>query len=354
MHFLFIAGACPLITMVMLKEASNLKLMTYAAIQDRTENFSYGALDALDRPHPVQVNHLQNNRINGTAAQKYSLFRLFPIIFADITARLKTFNIYLILREILDMVLASPVRKSWLPYIEILGINFHNMMVELLPDKVIPKIHFVTEYSKIIEENGPAIKYWCMRYEGAHAYFKKIALQSYNFKNIPKTLAQRQQLRHCFLLSESQFLKTFDEASGIRKIEMYHISSTIKDFLTQQFGKQFIQSDQLTHQCSQLIHNHITYKQFAIYVYDLEYVEEIPLFLQILYIFKSHQQWLFVVVLLYTDGFNTNLWSYKVRSSNRLKIVTPNDLKYYHKGLDLYKIDGFCVVNLTSRLTKEN
>ncbi|CAF4295728.1 unnamed protein product, partial [Rotaria sp. Silwood2] len=57
--------------------------------------------------------------------------------------------------------------------------------------------------------------------------------------------------------------------------------------------------------------------------------------------------------LLNTDGFSTKIWSHKVSSYGRLEIVSPNDLKYYHKGLDLCKVDHLHVVNLTSRLTKE-
>ncbi|CAF3867891.1 unnamed protein product [Rotaria sp. Silwood1] len=116
--------------MAMLKEASRLKLITYAGIQERTENFSYGVFDALNKPPPIQVKNLHNNCINGTAAQKYCLFRLFPLIFADITVRLKTFKIYLVLREILDMVLAVPTRKSWLPYVETLAINFQKKQID--------------------------------------------------------------------------------------------------------------------------------------------------------------------------------------------------------------------------------
>ncbi|CAF1395926.1 unnamed protein product [Rotaria sordida] len=126
----FFEGVCPLIVIAMLKEASNLKLITYAGIQERTESFSYGAFDSLDRPQPIQVKHFHKNCINGTAAQKYCLFRLFPIVFADITARLKTFKIYLVLREMLDMVLALPVRKSWLPYIETLAISFQKEQID--------------------------------------------------------------------------------------------------------------------------------------------------------------------------------------------------------------------------------
>ena len=112
------------------------------------------------------------------------------------------------------MILAVPQRKSWIPYMETLSINSQSMMIEMLPEKIIPKVHFVTEYTRVIEENGPPVKYWCMKCEGGHFYFKKVALQSYNFKNIPKKLAKRYQLRQCFLLSKEKSLRTFDEDHG--------------------------------------------------------------------------------------------------------------------------------------------
>ncbi|CAF1300594.1 unnamed protein product [Rotaria magnacalcarata] len=179
-------------------------------------------------------------------------------------------------------------------------------------------------------------------------------MQSYNFKNIPKKLAQRQQLRQCFFLSKPYFLRTFKEASGTKQTRMHEIDSKVKILLAQRYGQQFVQSDQSLLRCSKLIHNHIICKQYAVYVYDLEHVEEIPLFFQILYIFKFNQQWMFIVEFLNTDGFSTKLWSYKLSSYGRLGIVLPNDLKYFHKGLDLYEIDNLHVVNLTSRLTKKN
>lgn len=214
--------------MAMLKEASSSRLITFNAIEARTEKFSYGAFDRSDKPPPVLVKNLNNDRITGSAAQKYCLFRLFPIIFADLVEELSLFKIYLILRELLDMVLAYPLRKSWLPYMQTLGINFQSMMLEPLPDKVTPKVHFASEYSKIIEDYGPPIKYWCMRYEGAHFYFKRIALQGYNYKNVPKTLAQRQQLRQCLLLSNSCSVKTFEHARSIKPINMNALESQVK------------------------------------------------------------------------------------------------------------------------------
>lgn len=345
---------CPLLIMAMLKEASSSRLITFNAIEARTEKFSYGAFDRSDKPPPVLVKNLNNDRITGSAAQKYCLFRLFPIIFADLVEELSLFKIYLILRELLDMVLAYPLRKSWLPYMQTLGINFQSMMLEHLPDKVTPKVHFASEYSKIIEDYGPAIKYWCMRYEGAHFYFKRIALQGYNYKNIPKTLAQQQQLRQCLLLSNSCSLKTFEHASSIKPINMNALESQVKALFMQKYGQSINELGQTLLQCSQLTYNHIIYKQNAVYVYDLEHVEEIPKFFQILYILKLNEQWTFVVDFLNTDGFISKLWSYKVSSYDHLGIISPNDLKYFHKGVDLYEVNNLLIVNLSSRLTKAN
>ncbi|CAF4577000.1 unnamed protein product, partial [Rotaria magnacalcarata] len=51
----FFEGVCPLIIVAMLKEASSSRLITYAAIQTRTENFIYGALDTSNKAPPIQV-----------------------------------------------------------------------------------------------------------------------------------------------------------------------------------------------------------------------------------------------------------------------------------------------------------
>ena len=142
------------------------------------------------------------------------------------------------------MVLAYPLRKSWLPFMETLSLNFQSMVLEYLPDKATPKLHFVSEYAKIVEQFGPPVRYWCMRYEGAHLYFKRIALKSGNFKNIPKTLAQRQQLHQCLLLSQDDFLKRYEQTSGVKRIKMNEIESRVKSLFIQKFKQSINQFDE--------------------------------------------------------------------------------------------------------------
>lgn len=48
---------------------------------------------------------------------------------------------------------------------------------------------------------------WCMRYEGKHKKFKKIAITIGNFKNIEKSVAFRHQRSMCHMMaSRTSFL----------------------------------------------------------------------------------------------------------------------------------------------------
>ena len=155
------------------------------------ENFQYGYFDSFDRPPPILIKHLHNDRIAATASQKLCLFRLFPIIFYDLIDKLPSMIVYKQLREILDLVLSIPFGKSWLPTLRDLCHAFQQSMLMHCPTKMIPKLHFCTEYDQVINYYSPAIKQWSIRYEAFHSYFKRISLRSNNYKNIPKMLATR-------------------------------------------------------------------------------------------------------------------------------------------------------------------
>ncbi|CAF1267560.1 unnamed protein product [Didymodactylos carnosus] len=330
MHDLF-EGSCPIVIIAMLKEASALRLISYPKIQERMENFIYGTMDSSDKPPAIQVKHLNLGRISRSAAQKLLLFKLFPLIFHDITQNLETFEIYLTLREMLGIILAYPSRKSWLPHLNQLGILFQCLMANLLPDKMIPKIHFSTEYDKTMEQCGPPTKFWCMRYEGKHAYFKKVALRSNNFKNMPKTLAQRHQLRNCLFLWNTQSLKEYAELRGIKLIQLHRLSQTVQNALIEKYGRQQIEQMSQLQECSSFTHKHILYKQAAVYVHNLLHVEEIPIFFQIIHILKIHNQWIFLIDQFLTERYDKHLCSYKLTSNDLFTIVSPQNLTYYHK-----------------------
>ncbi|CAM4781662.1 unnamed protein product [Rotaria magnacalcarata] len=185
----FAEGICPLIILGMLKEASVKRLMIYDQIEQKMNTFNYGMNDQSNKPPKIRAEHLTNSRIIGSASQKLCLFKLIPIIFDDVIDQLtNTLDIYTCLHEIISYTYSTKFRKSWLPYLDSLTTRFQSLMVHHLSQVVISKVHFVTEYSRLIGANEPATHFWCMRFEGKYLYFKQLAIRSLNFKNPAFTL----------------------------------------------------------------------------------------------------------------------------------------------------------------------
>ena len=83
-------------------------------------------------------------------------------------------------------------------------------------------MHFVHRF-------GPPVRFWCMRFESKHNYFKDLAHRVKCFKNIPKTMAERHQYLLCFYLNSaskgSSFVKETMVGPGryIHSVYMYTV-----------------------------------------------------------------------------------------------------------------------------------
>jgi hypothetical protein len=73
---------------------------------------------------------------------------------------------------------------------------------------IIPKMHHLVHYPRIIREIGPLGAFWCMRYEAKHSLFKQLQRRIRNYINVPKTLSHRHQQWQCqqFLSSGNKLL----------------------------------------------------------------------------------------------------------------------------------------------------
>ncbi|CAF1512982.1 unnamed protein product [Adineta ricciae] len=345
----FLEGVCPIVIMCLLKEASSMRLLTYVEIEKRMVNFNYGHFDKSNQPPPIQVKHLQNDRIVATAAEKLCMFKLFPILFYDIIHHLSGFIVYKILREILDLTLSLPFRKQWLPVLADLCETFHLKMLACFPDKMIPKVHFVRESQQIIHDYGPPIKNWCFRYEASHYYFKKIMMRSNNFKNVPKTLATRYCLKQHFKSDYLYQLKDFIYPISIKKARTTCFSMAMKKLLANELG--WDELDESVLHCLRLVCDTSEYCRSAVYVVDLLHFNEQPVFAQIVFIVKVEEKWWLLVDLLETVAYNEEYFAWEIKSSDRYSIIDPCRLKYYYKGLDIYEVNHSSFVSFTARLT---
>lgn len=312
-------------------------------------NFEYGYFDNSNRPPPIQVKHLQSERIVASAAQKLCIFKLFPIIFYDIMDKIESFIVYKILREILDLVLSYPFRHKWLPVLNELCEAFHLAMLKYFPNKLVPKVHFIREYGQIIHDYGPATRLWCFRYEAFHSYFKKLSIRTNNFKNTPKMLAIHFRLKQCYKSIRLSQTTSKVYSVGIKKIKNSSLNILMKNILLNHFGRLDFENDLL--QCNRLIHEDIEYRTSAVYVINLRSDNEQPVFAQINFILKLNEKWWLLADILKTILYNENLFAWEVKCVDYYSILDPCQLKYFYKGLDIYHVKDSSFVSFTSRLT---
>ncbi|CAF1501583.1 unnamed protein product [Adineta ricciae] len=284
------------------------------------ETFKYGRFDCANRPPPVLAKHFQNNHIVATAAQKLCFFKLFPVIFYDIIDNLPSFIVYKLLREILYLVLANPFRKAWLPVLGELCDTFYREMLNHFPDLITPKVHFIREYHQMVTDFGPAVRQWCFRYEGFHAYFKKITHRTNNFKNIPKMLVTRYRLKQCLKLGYLPELRHLQHVIGIKKIRSTCFNLAMRNFLVKHFDQ--IDFDNVF-QCNALVYEYIEYRRSCVYVVDLQPSHEQPSFAQIIFILKMKEKWWLFVDMLDIMSYNEKLSSWQIQSMDHYSIIDP-------------------------------
>lgn len=88
---------------------------------DKVLSFEYGRHDRKSKPPGISRHCLkQNAPLKGTASQKWCLLRLLPQLFADNIPEGNDFwELYLVLSEIVDIVVAPKVSRSSVAYVQL-------------------------------------------------------------------------------------------------------------------------------------------------------------------------------------------------------------------------------------------
>lgn len=101
-----------------------------------------------------------------------------------------------ILLQFLQIVFSSKVRKSDVDRLR----NLAKEHLEYLIGKglnLLPKYHNITHYARLFPIIGPLIHSWMMRYESKHKLSTDLVHLTYNYKNLPLSIAKRHEARAC-------------------------------------------------------------------------------------------------------------------------------------------------------------
>lgn len=102
----------------------------------------------------------------------------------------KYWELYLCIREILDIILKISVDSDDIHLLKVLIEEHHQMYLLLSKEKLKPKFHMI-HYPNILQPIGPLINISSMRYESKQKEFKATSYVIYSRKKIAYSLAFR-------------------------------------------------------------------------------------------------------------------------------------------------------------------
>ncbi|XP_026823800.1 uncharacterized protein LOC105276340 [Ooceraea biroi] len=170
------------------------KYFSFTTLNSRIKYFPYNNFEQ-NKPPLVTKEHLANGCIIVSASEMLCLVRNLNIIIGDlISEENKVWQFYLVLKEINDIVTLTQISSNTLQYLKYLISEHHDMYLSLFNSYLKPKHHFLLHYPDIITQIGPLMHVSCMRFEAKHKELKKNATNVQSRRNLPLTLAKKNQL----------------------------------------------------------------------------------------------------------------------------------------------------------------
>lgn len=202
----FLEGVCRYeICYLLLDLILKKKLFTLEYLNYRIEYCTYSPNDVKNKPTLFDLKKLKNINVSMSASEMLTFMRYAPIIIGDyVPHETKSWQIFLILREILYICIAPAIRKTDLNKLEGLIEKHHNLVVNEFKVRLKPKHHFLTHYPSIIQNSGPPTQYWTMRQEAKHKVSKSYCKVNSNRMNMLKSVCWKHQMQmsHRFLMNE--------------------------------------------------------------------------------------------------------------------------------------------------------
>lgn len=155
--------------------------------------FDFGEMNGRNVPSILGLN---KSNLGQNGAQMKCLFSNVPFIFARFNNIEKLTNVWKcmeLLAAISQMVHSFELSLDNLNELNDKIITFLNTVQVVFGVKLIPKLHNLVHYIRIIKAMGPIVYMNTQRFESKHKVFKQIISRSPNFINTCKTLAIRHQ-----------------------------------------------------------------------------------------------------------------------------------------------------------------
>ena len=256
----------------------------------------------------------------------YTLFRFLPLMLSDLVPEGDSVWAFMLDYFNLVEMLLSPAFEE--EDISILGVLIHNhlsLFAQTFTDSsMIFKQDHLVHYPRVIRSSGPLLYLSVLRYERKHQFFKKLANNICNFKNLTKSLAMRHQI--------AQFV---DWRNGLPVKEDDFPGAKLVNF-SEFFKCEDLDADEKFKNCNVLISKHAQIRgtrynsneAIIISISD----DNVPVFGLIKHILVNNTHVYFFVVNLKIHFYDSHSRAYAVTqdSAHKFSFVAYSDVFDFH------------------------
>lgn len=205
-----------------------------------------------------------------------------------------------------------------------------------------PKVHMMLHYPSLILQFGPLRQLWCMRFEGKHAYFKRIAHTMCNFKNPCLSLSLRHQMFVCWhLRSDGYAGESSVSHSSVKTVRFGMVPPDLQAALNDRLMSilQWRQrSDDLLQQVNKLSSSTVHYSVGDFFVIDISDGENVPVFMKILHVFCFRGLWYICGLKYVCKSYVYHKHAYLIENLKQWHVMVPGQEQDHH-ALDAYSDD---------------
>lgn len=291
--------------------------ITADLLNSRLQRFAFSFYDQSNKPSPKFKTNLLRKKGNYNtkqrASQNWCLIRMLPLLIGDLIPEGdEYFSLILILLEIMDIVFAPSVSIEQTIILEDLINQMYSRFHSLFPlTRPINKFHHMAHYPAAIRTYGPAVGYWCMRYEAYHNSCKRVAHINCNFINIPKSVAYHLQTISCHnLLTNDLF---HDDIPTVGPRSKKNLVNRQEDSITDGNSSLNLDSNATVIRWIKFKGWHYRPGTVILLKHSFENLSGYPEFGKIIKILSGGQAIYFVVTVLETITFNRHFHAFELQ-----------------------------------------
>jgi hypothetical protein len=183
------------------------KYLSVETFNFRVSTFNYSHVERSNRPPCISKDNLKKG-LRTSSSEMLCLTRYLGVMIGDlIPAGDRVWDLYILLRKFLCMLLSKDTQKNISVLLKTLISEHHQLYLTLFDDTLKAKFHHLLHYPRMFDMVGPLVNTWSMRYESKHKESKTTAAVSVSRKNITFTLALKHQLKFAYRLLENKGLE---------------------------------------------------------------------------------------------------------------------------------------------------